>query len=221
MKYKGTYRLKPNLDQFTNDFPRTDDEGIDPSYDDIYIKCANGSQIYHYGKSTLVAYIPSIGRGHNILIAIAKELNLISESTGSRDYETLYSLLEKDGTVFNIREYDSEIEFKFNAKNIEMIAKYLKPQTFGADISPFSTRNLPKSNYKIPHKDLNEYKTISKNLTQMEKMQLGRAFVKKYKLSKEDMKKVCMKNNQYIHYCNLWTDYINFIQKENEKNKNS
>ena len=29
MKYKGTYRLKPNLDQFTNDFPRTDNESID------------------------------------------------------------------------------------------------------------------------------------------------------------------------------------------------
>ena len=75
MKYKGKYRIKPNLDKFTNDFPRTDDECIDPSYDDIYIKCANDSQIYHYGKSTLVAYIPSVGRGHNILIAIAKELN--------------------------------------------------------------------------------------------------------------------------------------------------
>ena len=111
MKYKGTYRLKPNLDQFTNDFPRTDDESIDQSYDDIYIKCANGSQIYHYGHSTLVAYIPSIGRAHNIIIAIAKELKLINEDTESRDYEILYSKLNNNGTIFDIHEYDSEVEF--------------------------------------------------------------------------------------------------------------
>ena len=53
MKYKGKYRIKPNLDKVTNDFPRTDDECIDPSYDDIYIKCANDSQIYHYGHGIL------------------------------------------------------------------------------------------------------------------------------------------------------------------------
>ena len=30
---------------------------IDPSFDDIYIKCYGGAQIYHYGFSTLVAYM--------------------------------------------------------------------------------------------------------------------------------------------------------------------
>ena len=63
MKYKGTYRLKAAIDQSTNDYPRDDSGGIDPSFDDIYIKCYGGAQIYHYGFSTLVAYIPSIGRG--------------------------------------------------------------------------------------------------------------------------------------------------------------
>ena len=99
LKYKGQYRIKPNLDLQLNDVPRNDDGSIDPSYDDIYIKCANGSQIYHCGHSTLVAYIPSLGRGHNTLISIAKELKLISEDAKSRDYGTLYSLLGKDGTV--------------------------------------------------------------------------------------------------------------------------
>ena len=69
MKYKGTYRLKAAIDQSTNDYPRDDSGGIDPSFDDIYIKCYGGAQIYHYGFSTLVAYIPSIGRGQNILKA--------------------------------------------------------------------------------------------------------------------------------------------------------
>lgn len=39
MKYKGKYRLKANLDILTNDFPRNKDGNIDPTYDDIYIKC--------------------------------------------------------------------------------------------------------------------------------------------------------------------------------------
>ena len=73
MKYKGTYRIKPNLDLEYNDVPRDENGCIDSSYDDIYIKCANGAQIYHYGRSTLCGYVPSIGRGHNILIGIAKE----------------------------------------------------------------------------------------------------------------------------------------------------
>ena len=76
MKYKGTYRLKAAIDQSTNDYPRDDSGGIDPSFDDIYIKCYGGAQIYHYGFSTLVAYIPSIGRGHNILKAIANDIGL-------------------------------------------------------------------------------------------------------------------------------------------------
>lgn len=61
MKCKGKYRLKPNLDKNTNDFPRDSNGSIDSSYDDIYIKCANGSQVYHFGRNVLVAYIPSIG----------------------------------------------------------------------------------------------------------------------------------------------------------------
>lgn len=226
MKYKGKYRIKPNLDQFTNDFPRTDDDGIDPSYDDIYIKCANDSQIYHYGKSILVAYIPSIGRGHNILIAIAKELNLISESTDSRDYENLYSLLENDGTVFGIREYDSEIEFKFNAKNIEMITKFLKPQTFGADISPFSPRNLPKAEYEIPHKDLTLYKQIIDSVPQNNKLSINiitkefmANIMSKDKLYREinmksHMRQMMLKPKEYIHSMGYWDKYIKYLSKE-------
>lgn len=212
------------MDKFTNDFPRTDDNGIDPSYDDIYIKCANDSQIYHYGKSILVAYIPSIGRGHNILIAIARELDLISESTDSRDYEVLYSLLEKDCTVFDIREYDSEIEFKFNAKNIEMIAKYLKPQTFGADISPFSPRNLPKAKYEIPCKDLTLYKQITDLVPKNNKLFIS-IITKEFMANimakdslyrtinmKSHMRQMMLKNKEYIHSMGYWDKYLKYLR---------
>ena len=226
MKYKGQYRLKPNLDIYTNDFPRTDDGSIDPSYDDIYIKCANDSQIYHYGHSTLVAYIPSLGRGHNILISIAKELKLISEDTKSRDYGTLYSLLEKDGTIFDIMENDLEIEFKFHAKDIELIAKYLKPQTSGADISPFSTRNLPKSSYTIPNEEIEEYKKITNSVSKYDKLLISHitneflnnilAKDKLYKTlnisMKSDMRKKMLKGKEYIHSMGYWDKYLQYLK---------
>ena len=226
MKYKGQYRLKPNLDIYTNDFPRTDDGSIDPSYDDIYIKCVNGSQIYHYGHSTLVAYIPSLGRGHNTLISIAKELKLISEDTKSRDYGTLYSLLEKDGTIFDIMENDLEIEFKFHAKDIELIAKYLKPQTSGADISPFSTRNLPKSSYTIPNEEIEEYKKITNSVSKYDKLLISHitneflnnilAKDKLYKTlnisMKSDMRKKMLKGKEYIHSMGYWDKYLQYLK---------
>lgn len=226
MKYKGQYRLKPNLDIYTNDFPRADDGSIDPSYDDIYIKCANDSQIYHYGHSTLVAYIPSLGRGHNILISIAKELKLISEDTKSRDYGILYSLLEKDNTVFDIMENDLEIEFKFHAKDIELIAKYLKPQTSGADISPFSTRNLPKSSYTIPNEEIEEYKKITNSVSKYDKLLISHitneflnnilAKDKLYKTlnisMKSDMRKKMLKGKEYIHSMGYWDKYLQYLK---------
>ena len=114
LKYKGTYRLKAAIDQSTNDYPRDDSGGIDPSFDDIYIKCYGGAQIYHYGFSTLVAYIPSIGRGHNILKAIANDIGLPEYKT----YEELYKALEDEGTVRSIMENDKEKEFKFHARKL-------------------------------------------------------------------------------------------------------
>lgn len=79
-----------------------------------------------------------------------------------RNYGELYAALEHNGTVHDIIENDSEVEFKFNQKNIELIAKYLKPQTSGAGISPFSNRNLPKrkGKYYISDSDLEEYRSI-------------------------------------------------------------
>ena len=226
LKYKGQYRIKPNLDLQLNDVPRNDDGSIDPSYDDIYIKCANGSQIYHFGRSILVAYIPSIGRGHNILIAIAKELKLIDEDTKSRDYGTLYSILNKDKTVFDIMENDEEIEFKFNAKNIELIAKYMKPQTSGADISPFSTRNLPKLSYTIPNEDLRDYLEITNRIPKEDKWLishitnefmnniLSKNTLYKTITMKTDMRKKMLKSKEYIHSMGYWDEYIKYLKKE-------
>lgn len=221
MKYKGIYRLMAHIDQNTNDFPRDERGNIDS--DDVYIKCAYGNQIYHYGRSTLMAYIPSTGRGHNILYALAKELCGVKERI---PYEELYLLLEQQGKIWDIVENDKEIEFKFYAKDIELIAKYLKPQTGGANISPFSSRNLPKRKYDIGSIDLQEYREIInkipkgniliiKNLTS----QFLSDILKKDKVYRRvdintDMKKKMLKGKEYIHYIGKWNEYIKFL-KEN------
>lgn len=220
MKYKGIYRLMAHIDQNTNDFPRDERGNIDS--DDVYIKCAYGNQIYHYGHSTLMAYIPSLGRGHNILYALGKELCGIEDRI---QYDELYSLLEQQGKIWDIVENDKEIEFKFSAKDIELIAKYLKPQTGGANISPFSSRNLPKRKYDIGSMDLQEYRKIInkipkgniliiKNLTS----QFLSDILKKDKAYRRvdvnaDMKKKMLKGKEYIHYIGKWNEYIKYLKE--------
>lgn len=209
-----------HIDQNTNDFPRDERGNIDS--DDVYIKCAYGNQIYHYGHSTLMAYIPSLGRGHNILYALGKELCGIEDRI---QYDELYSLLEQQGKIWDIVENDKEIEFKFSAKDIELIAKYLKPQTGGANISPFSSRNLPKRKYDIGSMDLQEYRKIInkipkgniliiKNLTS----QFLSDILKKDKAYRRvdvnaDMKKKMLKGKEYIHYIGKWNEYIKYLKE--------
>lgn len=221
MKYKGTYRLKANIDKSTNDYPRDENGNLDT--DDIFIKCMYGNQIYHFGRSILVAYIPSIGRGHNILRGIAREILNIEEKL---PYETLYQLLEKDKTIYDIMENDEEIEFKFNSKNIELISKYLKPQTSGSGISPFSSKNLPKVKYNaISDVQMREYKDITDLVSKDNLLlisQITNRFLtdilankKAYKSKniKSDMKEKMLKGKNYIHSEGYWDEYIEYLKK--------
>lgn len=145
LKYKSKYRLLPELDIETNDFPR--DSNGDMNQDDIgiYISCQYENKIYYYGlndsrRGILCAYIPSLGRGRNI----KKEMD--KQSIGYFDYD----------------ESDEEVMFKFLAADIDTVAKLLKAKTNGASISPFSSKNLPKNkDVVIPEDELNKYKAIS------------------------------------------------------------
>ena len=70
-KFKGKYRLRAPYDQ-TNQFPRD----LDNTYSDfdIYIDCSNNIQVHYFGnRGTLEVFIPSIGRGRNIVKAIYSE----------------------------------------------------------------------------------------------------------------------------------------------------
>ncbi len=218
MRYKGKYRIKANIDKETNDYPRNEQGNIET--DDLYIKCAHGNQIYHYGHSVLMAYIPSIGRGHNILRAMGEELLGTSKELS---YEELYEKLEQDGTIKNIVENDKEIEFSFNSSNIEFVAKYLKPCTSGANISPFSTRNLPKTKYSIPNEDLNAYRNIVAkkyaenilSLTHRTNEFLKTLSTKKnsWEDIKSDMRIKGLKGKEYIHCIGKFNEYLVYLNK--------
>ena len=218
MRYKGKYRIKANIDKETNDYPRNEQGNIET--DDLYIKCAHGNQIYHYGHSTLIGYIPSIGRGHNILRAMGEELLGVSKEVS---YEELYEKLEREGTIKNIAENDKEIEFSFNSSNIEFVAKYLKPNTSGANISPFSTRNLPKTKYSIPREDLDVYQSIVAekyaesilSLTHRTNEFLKSLTTKNNSWDeiKADMKFKGLKGKEYIHCIGKFDEYLSYLNE--------
>lgn len=71
MKYKGTYRVLPELDKVYHDLPRDIHGNIEHDDVELYISCQYGNTIKEWGHDTngrmlLQAYIPSIGRGRNI-----------------------------------------------------------------------------------------------------------------------------------------------------------
>lgn len=200
-KYKGVYRLRAPIDQRTNDFPRE----IDNKYaeNDCYIDCMHGNKITYYGKSILQAYIPSLIRGHNIL----KAINEINSSI-----------------IFDIEETDEEVLFKFKYVDSDKIIPLLKPRTSGANISPFSTRNLPKNKgYKIPDEDLNLYKEIVAKipperilvLTHITNSYIKTLVNRRNTMDKirADMKLKGLSGKNYIHSIGKWKDYIKYMEK--------
>lgn len=205
MKYKGKYRLKCPYDLETNQFNRKLDDTLEDI--DVYIDCAKGIQIGYYGKSILQVFSPSAVRGRNIIKAI--EENLGTE------------------ILFDIRDNESEILFKFHAKNMESLEPYLKPKTGGASISPFSKSNLPKIAYDIPLYDINRYKDIVKDVPKNQMVSLAHittAFLKSlcnrknpYEKLKNDMALKCIKGKEYIHSIGKWEEYLKYLGKELKK----
>lgn len=214
MKYKGKYRLLCELDQNSNDFPRSDDDSIEDI--DVYISCQHGSKIFVYGHIDnkrpvwLIAYIPSLGRGRNII----KALN------------------EKGVEYIDCIESDEEVEFKFRASDIEIVAELMKARTSGASISPFSNRNLPKSDVKIPTEKIALYKEITSVipkgdlliisrltndfLEEILSKSLGRGGKKKFTPFdyKSDMKKLKLarQSKEYIFVKGYFDEYLDYLE---------
>lgn len=214
MKYKGTYRILPVLDEVYHDLPRDNSGNISHEEVELYITCQYGNKITEYGKDSsnrmiLRAYIPSLGRGRNIKKAMDAQ-------------NILY---------FNYRETDEEVEFYFKAKDITPIAELLKAKTNGANISPFSTKNLPKANVEIPTAEIERYKAITAEVEKGDLLIIHRIttdflsnFLEKRckKLGNKkfdyavDMKKMMMSRmaKEYIYTKGFWDEYLKFLQKK-------
>ena len=201
-KFKNQYRIKVPYNLTTNDFTRKLNGNLEDV--DCFIDCQYGNKIFHYGRDVLQAYIPSLGRGHNILKAISE----IDPSI-----------------IFDIEETDAEILFKFKYSNSDKIIPLLKPKTSGAGISPFSSKNLPRNKgYKIPDEELQSYKDILANIPENERLSIGiitNNFIKTLATKrnpieniKADMKLKGLKGKEYIHSIGQWEKYMKYL-KEN------
>lgn len=215
MKYKGTYRLLPELCLDTNDFPRNDKGEIDPDTG-IYITCQYGNKIYYWGlnesrRGVLAAYIPSVGRGRNIK-----------------------KVMKKDKiNFFDYSESDEEVMFKFLAADIDKVAILMKAKTSGASISPFSTKNLPKNkDVEIPMDEIERYKAISSKIQKSDLLliknvnaaflsnvlekSLKKALKDKSFSYKQDMRNLKMSRQvkEYIWSRGFWEQYLEFLEKE-------
>lgn len=205
--YKGVYRLRVPYDKRLNAFPRK----LDGTYEDIdiFIDCLNKIQIFHYGHGILEAYIPSLGRGRNIIKAIEEEFH--------------------GDIIFNIKETSEEVLFQFKAQDMGKLEKYLKPKTSGANISPFSSKNLPRNKtYKIPDEDLVVYKELVSKLPQNQLLLLGKyatSFLQSLATKKNtwenikaDMTLKGLKSREYIHSIGKWEEYVEYLERNlNEK----
>lgn len=125
--------------------------------------------------------------------------------------------------IFSIKETDEEILFRFNAKHMEVLEQYLKPKTNGANRSPFSSKNLPKTKYIIPDEDLIPYKEIVSKLPQNQLISIvhtTNAFLQSLVTKKNtwedikaDMALKGLKGKEYIHSIGQWNEYIKCLNK--------
>lgn len=126
--------------------------------------------------------------------------------------------------IFDIEETDSEILFKFKYVNSDKVIPLLKPRTSGSQISPFSSKNLPKSNFKIPDDKLTQYKEIMSKippeklltLSRMTHSYLQTLVTKKnnWENIKADMRLKCVKSKEYIYIIGKWDEYLKYLENE-------
>lgn len=240
-KYKGIYRLKCPYDLRTNQFPRKLNGLLEDT--DVYIDGSHG-KIFYYGKGIMQCYIPSLIAGRNIVKQIYSmyinpdNTETITSTLDRKDGkqvvrigvhikdDTIFDndLSKNDKIIFNIEETDSEVLFLFKVKDDEKIIPYIKPKTSGANISPFSSKNLPKNkDYKIPDDELEEYKNVTSNIPSDKLLTIGimtTNFLKSLVTKKNtwddikaDIALKGLKGKEYIHSINKWEDYLLFLTK--------
>ena len=113
----------------------------------------------------------------------------------------------------------------FNAKDLDTIAKVVKPRTSGKNIHPLKGRKKKKiqEKYTIPTEDIDKlYKNTSK-MDKTEKLQFFRKanteFIKelskKLKVDcKAQIKQSGLNTKDYIHSNGYWDEYVDFVDKK-------
>lgn len=137
-KYVGIYRVKALYDLSTGDFPRDSNGNLDESFEDLYIPCRKGI-IKHAYCDVLCWYTDKISQGRNVL----KELKE-----------------NKPEVIIDYEETSKDFLMHFNSEDILRVAEIVSPLTGGANINPFSVRNLPKPEYTIAEEDDNKLKEL-------------------------------------------------------------
>lgn len=249
-KYKGQYTLKCEYDQEKIEFNRK----LNGTYEDVdvYVQCASKCKIFYYGnRGTLQFYCPSVPRGKNIIREIygrfinpdnteitKNELDLIKNGQTIHTVRTYYKPVDKDlfqselasgdHIIFDIEVTDEEVLFKFKYMDMETLEEILKPSTISCNRSPFSNKNLPKSDYTIPDEDLEDYTRIVRDIPKEDLIQLvhiSNRFInsmaktqKQIDALKEEKKKLRMKPKELIHYKGKWNEYLQYIKEEIKNN---
>lgn len=212
----GKYRVKAEVDTYTNDFPRTESGNIDPSFGDFYIPCASKSKIVDAFNGNLGMYIPSTARGKNVRSALVEKYG--------------------EDIIWNYEETSAEAMFLFKLKDIAKIATIVKPSASGASIKPFSVKNLKKGTYTIPQSDSDIYEEVigvlpKRNITMQGKERvmvdgllinkitkgfdstIQKTKGKKYNIDAE-RKLSGLKGKSFIHSIGLWDKFIEYLRNE-------
>ena len=213
-KFKGTYRVLAHYDTSTNDFIRDHDGNLDSDFADFYLKGRGGIEIKHGYGSELFCYIPKLQLGNNILKSYYEAM--IGDCK-NKSMDKIVKDLQDHGYVTDVDILSAEVMFGFDVKYIDKLDPIVKIKKSGANISPFSVRNLPSTPYKIPKSDMDYYKECKGELTGLEIGRLQDKFIKKFCDSdfKTKMKKEMLKANQYIHKIGKWNEYCEYIKKDN------
>lgn len=217
--YKGKYRVLANYDIDTNDFPRDETGTIDSDFNDFYIPGKKGIEIRHAGYNKLGCYALSTTSmlANNTLKAIYKKE---FDKEPPKKMETLEKHLLDADIILDITHYDDGALFIFRAERLDDWADIFKLKTYGASISPLSSKNLPKSAYIIPEEDEAKCKALfTSNMEPMEKARTTTRAIKVIRANftnkqESEMKRLCMKPRQYIHYIGKWDEFLKILQEE-------
>lgn len=216
-KCKGKYRVYAHYDLKTLDFPRDYEGNIDASFGDFYLKGKYDVEIKHAYNNILTCYVPSLTRGKNFIV---KYYNKIYNKNIKGFNQRIVEELKNDKYIDSVDILDFEVLFTFNIKYLDIINEIVHIKTSGANISPFSVKNLPKKEYEIPKSDLETYKTIIKHFNANQILTYGNNFFKDIlQISNANflIKKERLKRNQWIHKNGYWDEWIKYLRSQLEE----